>query len=189
MTSCASAPGEPTVFSVLRRRGAQRRLLTLALGMWLAADAALAAPVARPADPFLAQLAGRWDMIGAVRGKAVHHRGEGRWVLKGAWLCLSIVDAASPPAYTASVYLGFDRRQRDYIAHWLDQFGAAGARVVATGKREGQTLVLLFPYAEGAFRDTLSLAPDGASGTLLLESQAKDGGWSKFASYRLTRAR
>lgn len=174
--------------SVWRRSGWQR-LLPVALALWLAAGEATGAPVARPADPFLAQLAGRWDMIGTVNGKAVHHRGEGRWVLKGAWLCLSIADAASPPDYTASVYLGFDRRQHDYIAHWLDQFGAAGARVVATGKREGQTLVLLFPYAQGAFRDTLTLAADGGSGTLLLEAQAKDGSWSTFASYRLTRPR
>lgn len=150
---------------------------------------AAAARAASPADPFLASLAGKWDMIGTVSGKAVHHRGEGRWVLKDSWLCLNIVDSASPPAYVASVYLGFDRKQQDYVAHWLDQFGAAGARVVATGKREGQTLVLLFPYAEGAFRDTFTLAADGGSGTLLLESQANNGGWSTFASYRLTRAR
>jgi hypothetical protein len=176
----------------MSRRGRSLRMLqslSLALALWLTTGAASAAPVARPADPFLAQLSGRWDMTGTVTGKPVHQHGEGRWVLKGAWLCLTIVDDASPPSYVASVYLGFDRRQHDYIAHWLDQFGAAGARVVATGKREGQTLVLLFPYAEGAFRDTFTLAADGASGTLLLESQAKDGGWSTFASYRLTRAR
>jgi hypothetical protein len=175
--------------SVSRRGQSLRMLQSLALALWLTTGAASAAPVARPADPFLAQLSGRWDMTGTVSGKPVHQHGEGRWVLKGAWLCLTIVDAASPPSYVASVYLGFDRRQHDYIAHWLDQFGAAGARVVATGRREGQTLVLLFPYAEGAFRDTFTLAADGASGTLLLESQAKDGGWSTFASYRLTRAR
>jgi hypothetical protein len=171
------------------RSRTRRRTLLLALTAGLAAAATAAAPTASPADHFLAQLAGRWDMTGTVSGKAVHHRGDGRWVLSGGWLCLSIVDTASPPAYVASVYLGFDRRQHDYIAHWLDQFGAAGARVVATGKREGQTLVLLFPYAEGAFRDTLTLAPDGASGTLLIESQAKDGGWATFASYRLARRR
>jgi hypothetical protein len=48
-------------------------------------------------------------------------------------------------------------------------------------------LVLLFPYAEGAFRDTFTLAADGSSGTLLLESQQPDGHWSTFADYRLAR--
>ena len=69
------------------------------------------------------------------------------------------------------MFLGFDAKAGDYIAHWLDQFGAAGARVVATGHREGQTLVLLFPYQGSPFRDTLTLAADGSSGTLLLEAQ------------------
>ena len=178
---------------ILSTRRAQltwhRAVLRCLLLPALSAGAVVAAPAAPAADPFLAALAGKWDMIGTVSGKSVHHFGEGRWVLKDSWLCLSIVDSASPPGYVASVYLGFDRKQHDYVAHWLDEFGAAGARVVATGKREGQTLVLLFPYAEGAFRDTFTLAADGGSGTLLLESQANDGGWSTFASYRLTRAR
>jgi hypothetical protein len=30
-----------------------------------------------------------------------------------------------------------------YVAHWLDRFGAAGARVVARGGRRGQQLVRL----------------------------------------------
>jgi len=161
--------------------------LLLAMTAAATADAAPAPAVA--ADPFLARLEGDWDMVGTVQGKPVRHHGTGRWVLKNGWLCLSIVDAGSPPAYEASVYLGFDKRAHDYIAHWLDQFGAAGARVVGTGQREGQTLVVLFPYGEGAFRDTFSLAADASNGTLLLESQEKDGRWSTFASYRLTRQR
>jgi hypothetical protein len=44
-------------------------------------------------------------------------------------------------------------------------------------------------YAEGAFRDTFTLAADGSSGSLLIEAQEKDGGWSTFASYTLTRPR
>jgi len=47
--------------------------------------------------------------------------------------------------------------------------------------------VFIFLYPEGAFRDTLVLAADGNSGSLLLESQDKDGGWSTFAAYRLSR--
>ena len=154
------------------------------------ASAALGAePAAAPPDPFLTQLAGRWELVGTVLGKAVHYRGRGSWVLEGGWLRLELIDVARPPGYQAEVYLGFDSKQQDYIAHWLDKFGAAGARVVATGQRAGQTLVLQFPYAAGAFRDTLTLAADGSSGSLLLESQRADGGWSTFASYTLARWR
>ena len=159
--------------------------LLLAVTVAVVADAA--PPAAATADPFLARLEGDWDMVGTVQGKPVRHHGAARWVLKQGWLCLSITDAGSPPAYEASVYLGFDKRAHDYIAHWLDQFGAAGARVVGTGQREGETLVLLFPYGEGAFRDTFSLPAGASGGSLLLESQEKDGRWSTFASYRLTR--
>lgn len=151
----------------------------------MTAQGAPAAPPA-PLDPFLAQLTGDWDLMGTLGKKPVHYRGTGRWVLKQAWLCLTLNDLATN-GYQASVYLGHDEPAGDYIAHWLDQFGAAGARVVGSGRRDGQTLVLQFPYAEGAFRDTLTLSEDGNTGSLLLESQEKDGRWTRFASYRMTR--
>ena len=49
------------------------------------------------------------------------------------------------------------------------------------------SLVLIFPYPEGAFRDTFVMQPGGARGTLLLESQHPDGHWSVFAAYQLRR--
>ena len=153
----------------------------------LSAAAGAAAPSTPQPDAFLAQLVGDWDMPGTLGGKTVHYRGTGRWLLKNAWLCLSLLDLGAPSTYQADVYLGHDVKQGDYIAHWLDQFGAAGARVVATGHRDGRTLVLLFPYPDGAFRDTLTLAPDGNSGTLVMESQGADGRWTNFARYRLLR--
>lgn len=167
----------------LTRRARVLLLLAIVFPVTLRA----APPVATPLDPFLAQLAGDWEQVGTLLGKPVHYRGEGRWVLKSGWLCLTLIDTGTPPKYAASVYFGVDARGGDYIAHWLDQFGGAGARVVATGHRDGQKLVLVFPYEEGAFRDTFSLATDGNSGSLLLESQARDASWSTFASYTLTK--
>ena len=150
------------------------------------------APFSADAEPpaatrYLAQLTGDWQMSGTVLGKAVRYRAHGRWVLNDAWLELSMQDVARPPHYQAQLYIGYDGKAGDYVAHWLDQFGAAGARVVASGERHERTLVLNFPYAEGAFRDTLTLAADSASGTLLLEAQRSDGSWSTFASYRMLR--
>jgi hypothetical protein len=147
-----------------------------------------AEPPAAP-DAYLGLLAGHWDFTGTLHGQPVHYHVEGRWVLADGWMRLALVDVGKPPAYRADVYLGFDEKAGDYISHWLDQFGAPGARVVATGKRDGQKLVLLFPYEWGAFRDTFDLAADGSGGTLLLESQEKDGSWSTFASYTLKRRR
>ena len=165
-----------------------RRALLVLLSAAVLLPRCLCARPAPARDPFLQQLTGSWEMTGTLLGKPVHQRGEGSWVLKDGWLCFTIIDLARPPAYQAAVYIGFDAKAGDYVAHWLDQFGAAGARVVASGHRDGHTLVLTFPYAEGAFRDTFAMQPDAQRGTLLLESQQADGHWSTFASYQLRRA-
>ena len=70
----------------------------------------------------------------------------------------------------------------------LDRFGAAGARVVATGKRDGDKLVIVFPNAEGAFRDTFTLHRAAHGWDLLIEAQKNDGLWSTFATYKATPA-
>jgi hypothetical protein len=144
---------------------------------------------ARPQDPFLASLAGRWDFVGSVGKRAVRYRVSGKWALAGGWLRLQLRDVAKPPGYVADVFFGYDAKADDYVVHWIDQFGAPGARVVATGQLTDRTLVFTFPYAEGAFRDTLTLAPEAATGSLLIEAQKPDGSWSTFASYRLARRR
>lgn len=149
----------------------------------LSAAAAAAPP---PSAPDLAGLSGEWDLSGTLQGKPAHYRAYGAWVLEGTWLEFSMRDVTTPPAYEARVYFGYDRSADDYIAHWLDRFGAAGARVVATGHLNGRTLVLDFPYAWGAFRDTLTLA-DAGRGTLLIESQERDGHCSTFALYQMKR--
>ena len=84
----------------------------------LTAQGDAAAPNAPP-DPFLARLVGDWDLIGSVGKQPAHYRGTGRWVLKQAWLCLTLNDLATG-GYQASVYLGHDATASDYIAHWLD---------------------------------------------------------------------
>jgi hypothetical protein len=96
-------------------------------------------------DAYLDALAGEWDMAGAVRGKAVHYRARGERVLQGGFLRVHMIEAASVPLDEADVFLGFDRGAGDSVAHWLDRFGAVGARADATGRRDGQRLVIVFP--------------------------------------------
>jgi hypothetical protein len=91
-------------------------------------------------------------MTGTVMGMSVRYHAEGARVLQGGFLRLHMIDASSPPQYEASVYLGYEPKAGDYIAHWLDNFGAAGARVVGTGSRQGSDrIVILYPYADGTF--------------------------------------
>jgi hypothetical protein len=140
-----------------------------------------------PDEAYLDGLQGAWVMAGTLGGKPVRYLAEGQRVLEGAFMKLHMIDAGSPSRYEADVFIGFDAKADDYIAHWLDRFGAPGARVVAQGKRQGQRLVLIFPYADGAFRDTFKWQPETRSWSLLLESQGSEGSWSTFASYTLTR--
>jgi hypothetical protein len=163
-------------------------LVTSAAAIALAlVSAAGHAQQAASRDPYLEPLAGRWHMTGHVQGEPAEYEAQGEWVLQGAWLRLHMVETSRPPKYEANVYLGFDPATGDYVAHWLDGFGAAGARVVGTGRRDGTVLTLHFPYAGSPFRDTLQLDPDGQAGSLRIEEQSADGRWSVFADYALRR--
>lgn len=136
-------------------------------------------------DAYLDALQGKWIMAGTLGGKPVRYVADGRRVLQGGFLKLHMLDTGVPPQYEADVFIGYDPKANDYIAHWLDRFGAAGARVVAQGTRKGPQLVLTFPYADGAFRDTFIWKPASQTWSLLIESQAANGSWSTFASYTL----
>jgi hypothetical protein len=39
-------------------------------------------------------------------------------VLQGGFLKLHIIDIQSPPTYEAEVFIGFDAKADDFIAHW-----------------------------------------------------------------------
>jgi hypothetical protein len=157
----------------------------------LATTSVLAAtPTQQPAksadEMFLDGLQGSWIMSGTIGGKPAQYLADGRRVLEGGFLRLHMIDAQKPPQYEAEVFIGFDAKANDYIAHWLDRFGAAGARVVARGERKGEQLVIIFPYTDGAFRDTFLWKPASRSWSLLLESQSAGGAWATFATYTLT---
>jgi len=140
-------------------------------------------------NAYLDGLQGKWDMTGTIMGKPVSYHAQGHRVLQGGFLRLHMLDTGAAPNYEADLFLGYDARDRDYIGHWLDRFGAAGARVVASGKRDGETLVIQFPYAEGAFKDTFTFDPKSHTWTLIIDSQAAGGTWSNFATYTLVHAK
>jgi hypothetical protein len=113
-----------------------------------------------PDNAYLDALQGDWDMSGTLLGKPVKYRARGQRVLHGGFLRLHMIDAADVPTYEADLFLGYDAHADDYIGHWLDRFGAAGARVVASGTRQGETPVIQFPYADAPFKDTFVYDPN-----------------------------
>ena len=138
-------------------------------------------------EQYLNALIGKWDMRGTLGDQPVRYHARAARVLMGGFVSLHMIDAAASAQYEADLYLGFDDKAGDYVGHWLDRYGAAGARVVATGRRNGEVLILIFPYADGWFRDTFTRHPATGTWSLLIESQAKDRSWSAFASYELKR--
>jgi hypothetical protein len=172
---------------MLNKQALRRVYVSSILCIVSAASVAWAQQPTKSADEmFLDALQGNWTMAGTLGGKPVHYLADGKRVLQGGFLNLHMIDLQSPPKYEAEVFIGFDAKANDFVVHWLDRFGAAGARVVARGERKGQRLVVVFPYAEGAFRDTFSWQRASRSWSLLLESQSADGTWSTFATYTLT---
>jgi hypothetical protein len=153
-----------------------------------AEDARSAADARSRENAYLDALQGDWDMTGTLLGKPVKYHARGERVLQGGFLRLHMIDATAAPTYEADLFLGYDAHADDYIGHWLDRFGAAGARVVASGKRTADTLVIEFPYADSAFRDTFVHDPKSRTWSLRIESQGPGGGWSDFAVYTLVRA-
>jgi len=188
----------------LRSLSALVLAITAALVPLVGPSAAAAAAAAQPAaqqpsagqpsaaqpsadDAYLDALLGSWVVDGTYAGKPARYRGRGERVLQGGFLRLHLVDTAKPPQYEASVFLAYDPKQKDFVVHWLDNFGAVGARVVALGRRDGERLVVTFPYAEGAVRDTFTRDPAAGGWTLLLEEQGSSGAWSTSGSFTFAR--
>ncbi|MCU0452809.1 MAG: hypothetical protein MUE68_04060 [Bacteroidetes bacterium] len=125
-------------------------------------------------------------MSGRVMGEAAAYRTTGSFVLGGQFFVLHMIDTASPPAYEASVYFGVDSSMNEVVAHWLDSFGGAGARVVGFGTIAADSMVVIYPYASARFRNTF-LFRDTETWSLVIESESSDGGWVHFASYMAVR--
>jgi hypothetical protein len=137
----------------------------------------------------LSHLAGRWSMEGTVLNKPVKYAAEGAWTLQEQFLSFHMKDVSMPPLYEANLLIGIDSARGEFVAHWLDSFGGAGARVVGFGPLAGDSVRIIYPYAEGRFRNTFGYIRARDAWTLLIESQESTGTWSRFAQYAIIRRR
>lgn len=152
--------------------------------------AALAQPPARTRarpDSILDAFVGTWTVTGKTRGKLSRYRLDARRVIQGRYVELHMVDVtAKPPAYEARLIIGATAQPGEYIAHWIDNFGAQYSVPPATGRQVDDTLFLDFPYPDGAFHDTFAYDRKRRSWHILLES-ADGKGWKVFADYDVQR--
>jgi hypothetical protein len=137
-------------------------------------------------DDLLDELVGEWSMQGTLLGKPVGYTLKATWVLGHQFLLLEMMDVGTPPEYEAAVYIGYDTTNKQYVVHWLDRFGGKASRTLGFGRRDKDTIQLVFDYPSGPLRDTFTFAKDSGSWHLYFEAQTQDG-WSEFADYTLTK--
>lgn len=165
----------------------RRLCATGALSLALAAPALAQTSQTAEMEALLDRLVGEWQMTGSVRGEPATYTLTAARVLRGRFVELHIEDVTRPPAYEARVFIGVDSAGGRYIAHWLDGFGAGYSIPHATGEARGDTLVLLFPYPTGAFRDTFVYDRRSDTWRFRLEASDGAGGWRRFAEYLVRR--
>ena len=151
------------------------------------ASVPLAAQTPASTDSLLERFVGQWAMAGTVRGRPATYALDVSRVLQGRYVELHMTDVHLPPGYEARAFLGADTAGAGVIAHWLDNFGAAYSVPTATGAARGDTLVLNFPYATGAFRDTFVYDRSHDRWDMRLERADGSGGWTLFAQYEAHR--
>lgn len=151
------------------------------------ASVPLAAQTPASTDSLLERFVGQWAMAGTVRGRPATYALDVSRVLQGRYVELHMTDVHLPPGYEARAFLGADTAGTGVIAHWLDNFGAAYSVPTATGAARGDTLVLNFPYATGAFRDTFVYDRTHDRWDMRLERADGSGGWTLFAQYEAHR--
>ena len=168
-------------------RNTRRVAAVIVAGVLHAAAPGKRAPTPAALDSLLERFVGRWTMAGTVRGQPATYALEARRTLQGRYVELHMIDRHSPPGYEARVIIGVDSAGPRYIAHWLDNFGAAYSIPPATGTARGDTLELDFPYPSGAFRDTFVYDRAAVRWDMLLERADGHGGWTMFARYAARR--
>jgi hypothetical protein len=82
-----------------------------------------------------------------------------------------------------------DTAGRQYVAHWMDDFGAGYSIPPGTGTARGDTILIDFAYPEHPFHDTFTYNASTNTWHWLLESAESAGRRTVFAEYDLRRKR
>jgi len=143
-------------------------------------------------DDLVDLMVGAWTLAGQVMGRDAHHDVQAEWVLNHQFLRIHEKTAASAPAterpYEAIWFLGYDAVSERYVLHLMDAFGARYSETLGYGTRDGGSIRFVFEYPDGPFHTTFRWSPESSSWQWLLEQKDKDGKWTTFADFKLTRA-
>ncbi|HVP52808.1 MAG TPA: hypothetical protein VMT05_11895 [Terriglobales bacterium] len=143
-------------------------------------------------DDFVDHMAGAWALTGQVVGRDAHHDVQAEWVLNHQFLRIHEKTAASAPPterrYEAIWFLGYDAVSERYVLHLMDIFGTRYSETLGYGTRDGNAIRFVFEYPDGPFHTTYRWSPETGSWQWLLEQKNKEGKWTTFADFKLTRA-
>jgi hypothetical protein len=137
-------------------------------------------------DDLFANLEGEWILTRVIRGSEVRNTLSASWALQHQFLLLRMRDMASPPQYEADVYIGYSNATKQYVAHWIDNFGGHFS-AVGRGKRQGNSVEFRFEYPTGPFFNTFTWDPKSGTWSCHLESVDNGGTRTTFAKDTLVR--
>ena len=126
-------------------------------------------------DELLDNLVGEWKLSRQIRGRSVENTVRIDWVLNHQFLRIHMKDVQTPPNYEAIVFMGYDNTSDRYVVHWLDVFGGRFSETLGYGKRDGNSIKLVFEYPDGPFHNTFTWNPTDKTWTFLMEQKNKDG--------------
>lgn len=138
-------------------------------------------------DPFLEKLVGNWQASGTVMADSVRYRITAKWVLMHQFLEISMLDAATPPQYSAQVFIGYDCLSERYVAHWLDNFGGRFSETLGFGEKNGQQIAFRFEYPNGPLVNNFIFSPPENIWRMYSKVKTEKNDWVVFGDIRLAK--
>jgi hypothetical protein len=138
-------------------------------------------------DDLLDNLVGEWKLVRRMQGRITENVVKADWVLNHQFLRIQMRDIADPPAYEATVFIGYDTMQDRYVVHWLDVFGGRSSQTIGHGSRNGNSMKFLFPYPEHPFVNTFTWNPEMKTWNFLMQQKNPDKSWTVFGEDNLSR--
>jgi len=145
-------------------------------------------------DPLLDHMTGQWVLQGTIAGKETTHDITVDWVLNHEYVELHEAsrekDAQGRAAYSAIVFLGWDKKLNQYACLWLDTTdggGLAAAQAIARGKRNGNEIVFLFSAEDGSATHTTFVYNPGSDTWQWIMDNEEQGKIRPFARLTLKR--
>lgn len=139
-------------------------------------------------DELLDKLAGNWKSTGKIGNRVVGYQIKADWTLQHQFLEVHMTDAASPPAYEARVFIGYDNTSERYVAHWIDVFGGRWSETLGYGTRSGNAIRFVFEYPDGPFHTTFTWAAETGTWKMMMQQKEKTGNWAVFSEQELRKA-